>query len=415
VSTVPPTPDTDVVVVGAGLSGLGAALRLHRRGHAVVVADGADAVGGRVRTDEVDGFLLDRGFQVLLTAYPELGWALDLAPLDLRAFHPGAIVARGGRLHRVGDPLRRPADLAPSVLAPIGTPLDKLRVLNLRRQVRSGPVDDLLRKPDTTAEQRLRWAGFSDAMIDRFFRPLFGGIALDPTLSFSSRTLEFVFRMLADGDTAVPAHGMGRMPAQMAAGLPDGAVRLGEPVTEVRPDGVTLAGGERIGARAVVVATGADAAAELVGTPDPGWVGVTTVWFAADRPPVDEPYIVLDGDGTGPVTNAAVMSTVSPAYAPAGHHLIGASLTGTGPAPESAARTQLRSWFGGEVDRWEALRVDMIRHAQPARPPGYDPDPPVEVADGIVVAGDHRATASINGALATGRRAADALDTRLRG
>jgi len=413
VTTIPPTPDTDVVVVGAGLAGLAAARRLQRSGFDVVVLDGADAVGGRVRTDEVDGFLLDRGFQILLTAYPELEWALDLDALDLRAFLPGALVWRRGRFHRLGDPLRRPRDLPASARARVGTPLDKLRVLRFRRSVRLGTVDALLARPDTTAEQRLRWAGFSDGMIDAFFRPLFGGIALDPTLAFSSRTLEFVFRMLAEGDAAVPAGGMARVPDQIAAGLAPGTVRLGEPVAAVDTTAVQLAGGARLGARAVIVATGADEATRLTGAPDPGWRGVTTVWFAADAAPVAEPLIVLDGDRRGPVVDLAVLSAVSPRYAPPGRHLVAASIPGTPPGVEAEGRAQLREWFGAEVDGWATLRVDAIAHAQPARPPGYPVDPPAVLDSGVVVAGDHRATASIDGALASGRRAAHAVISRL--
>jgi hypothetical protein len=414
VSSTPPAPETDVVVVGAGLAGLGAALRLHREGFSVRVVERADAVGGRVRTDEVDGFLLDRGFQVLLTAYPELDWAVEGDALDLCEFQPGALVALAGRLHRVGDPLRRPRDLPATLRAPIGSPLDKLRILRFRQQVTTGSLDDLLRRADTTAEERLRRVGFGPTLIDRFFRPLFGGIALDPTLQFSSRTLEFVFRMLARGTSAVPAGGMGRLPAHLAGRLPAGAVHLDAPVESVAAGSVTLAGGERVGARAVVVATGGDVAARLVGTPDPGWVGVTTIWFESPEPPVDEPVIVLDGDGLGPVTNLAVMSRVSSRYAPAGRHLVAASLPGTPADAEASARAQLARWFGAVVAEWATIRVDRIPHAQPARPPGYDPAPPVEVADGVVVAGDHRATASINGALASGRHAADAVVARLR-
>ena len=405
-----PDGTVDVVVVGAGLAGLSAARHLHRAGRSVVVLEASDGVGGRVRTDHVDGFLLDRGFQVLLTAYPEAARQLDLGALQLRAFDPGAEVYTGGRFHVVGDPLRQPRSLPATVLAPVGSPLDKLRLLALRRRVRRTPPPDLLRGPDEPTLDRLRAAGFSTRMIDRFFRPLFGGIQLDPSLSSSARMFDVIFRMLSEGDSAVPAAGMGAIPAQLADGLPAGTVQLGRAVTAIEGTGVRLADGGALDSRAVVVATDGPAASRLLGVRAVGSKEVACVYFAADAAPTRHKYVVLDGAASGPVLNVAVMSNVAPSYAPAGQHLIAAAM----PLPpdgdlEAAARAQLRGWWGASVDGWRHLRTYRIAHGQPDQSPPFHPRERVALGEGRFVCGDHRDTASIQGALFSGRRCAEAV------
>ena len=410
----------DVVVVGAGLAGLAAALRLVEKGHRPLVLERTDGPGGRVRTDAVDGFRLDRGFQILLTAYPETQRLLDYDALDLRAFEPGAVVRVDDRFHRVADPFRRPGDAFTALRAPIGSLSDKLAILRFRRSVRAvDDCDDLFARPETTARERLSEAGFSDRMIERFLGPLFAGIALDPTLSFSSRFLEFVFRMLSDGDAAVPADGMGAMADQLAAGLPDGTLRFEADVTAAAADHV-IVDGSRVDAAAVVVAVDAADAARLTGGEivDRGHTSVTTRWFAAPEPPVRRPAIVLGPLG-GAVTNLAVMSQLSERYSTDGRALVAVSTAGGAGAEPASSPTDadvtatLREWYGAAVDGWETIRVDRIVRAQPVQAVGIEPDQSVRLPSGLFVAGDHRQNASINGALLSGRRAGEAVAARL--
>lgn len=416
--------EPDVLIVGAGLAGLQCARRLDEHGVEVQVLEASDGVGGRVRTDVVDGFLLDRGFQVLLTADPEARAALDYRGLELHPFEPGALVRSDGRFVRVTDPFRQPRHAFATALAPVGSVGDKLRIARLRRQAAaaSGVVSA---EPDVSTRSALVAAGFSTRVIDQFLAPLFGGILLDRDLSASRRVFDFVYRMLATGDAALPVRGMGAIPEQLAAALPPGTVELGVEVEAVRPgpDGAeaVLAGGARRTARAVVVATDGPTAARLTGgVPDPGSVGAVCLWFAAAAAPVDEPLIVLDGDQDGPVNNLCVPSVVCPPYAPPGAHLVSATvLGGTGDAPdhllEAGVRDQLTGWFGGDVEDWKLLRTDRIVHAQPRQPPGH-PNPsnrPPEVAPHLYVCGDHMDIASIHGALASAGRAATAVLTGL--
>ncbi|MDY7103425.1 MAG: NAD(P)/FAD-dependent oxidoreductase [Actinomycetota bacterium] len=414
--------EVDVCVVGAGLAGLTAARGLVEGGADVALLEASDGPGGRVRTDEVDGFLLDRGFQILLTAYPAAQRDLDYDALDLKRFDPGARIRvsdrDGGRDATVADPLRRPSELWPTLTAPVGSPLDKLRLARLVATVRLTDPRRLLRAPDTTTAAALAEAGISAESIERFWRPLFAGIQLDPELEVSRRFFTVILRMLATGDSAVPARGMGAIPAQLAAHLPDGCLRTGAEVAGIeraRAAGdsrwrVDLTDGDSVRAAAVVVATEGPVAARLTGIPDPGSRPVSCLWYSAPEPPDGGPRLLLDGTGAGPVRNVAAMSEVAPSYAPAGRCLIAAAAPGTLVDVDDAdARAQLRGWFGPVVDRWEHLRTDRIAHGHPDQRPPFHPKRRVRLEPGLFVCGDHRDTASIQGALFSGRRTATAV------
>jgi phytoene dehydrogenase-like protein len=412
----------DAVIVGAGVAGLTCARRLHQEGLDIAVLEASDGVGGRVRTDRVEGFLLDRGFQVLLTGYPEAQRWLDYEDLHLHELYPGALVRADGRFQRVADPYRRPLDAILSARGSIVGPRDYRALARLRSRVRQGPVEAVLSRREKTSLELLREIGLSERAIDRFFRPFFGGVLLDASLSTSSRMLEFVMRMFWLGQAALPAGGMQAIPDQLAAALPAGTIRLGARVAGVDAGAVTLSSGERVECRVVIVATDGPAAAVLLPqVVAPASRGVTCLSFAADTDPVGAgPVLLLNGDGTGPVANACVVSAVAPTYAPPGAALVSVTVLGVpsqdDAALEASVREHLASWFGDRVGSWRHLRTDRIRHALPALdPPALEPaDRAVRLAPGVYVCGDHRDTASLNGAMASGRRAAQAAVEELR-
>ncbi len=403
--------DVPVVVVGAGLAGLSCAVELVLRGRSVLVLEASDGVGGRARTDVVDGFRLDRGFQVLLTSYPEARRTLDLPALGLRAFHPGALVRLGGRFHRVVDPWRKPLSALAGLFSPVGSFGDKWLVRSLRARTRAGAPEDAWRRTETTTAEALEAFGFSASMIERFFRPFFGGVFLERDLATSSRFFEYTFRMFSEGDAAVPALGMGEMARQLARRLPAGALRLASPVAGISEGRVTLSSGEPVAASTVVVATEAAEARTLLDTPARASRGVSCVYFDAETDPVGQPVLVLNGEGTGIVNHLAVTSTVAPTYAPPGRSLVCVSVLAPHVPDVDVVREELCAWYGAQVRSWRHLRTYRIPAALPVfePPTALAPAPSPRVAPHRFVAGDHRLFPSIEGALLSGRRAAEAV------
>ncbi|MFI9011857.1 NAD(P)/FAD-dependent oxidoreductase [Actinosynnema sp. NPDC053489] len=415
-----PEPDADVVVVGAGLAGLAAAVRLHRAGLAVVVCEAGDDVGGRVRTDEVDGFLLDRGFQVLLPAYPEVRRLFDLPALELRPFLRGAVaVADSGRYHLV-PPWRRPSAAA-SIAADaarfaLGRPRDVAALGALSARDLLAP-DAVLRRqsPDRSIRAELSHWGVSERTVREVLGPFLAGVFLDPALTDSARLFHLIWRCFLRGGGAVPDAGMRELPRQLARALPSGAIRTRCAVDRVRGTGVDLADGTAIRARAVVVATDGTTAQRLVPeVPEPVWHGVTT-WYFATAPGDGEPVLLLDG-GSGLLLNTAVISAVAERRAPAGRALVSASVPGrVGSDDEARVRQRLAEMYGRDTRRWDVVARYEIPHALPALGPGRPLRRPVRFGGGRYVCGDHRDTGSIQGALVSGRRAADAVRRDLRG
>ncbi len=401
-----------VIVVGAGLAGLTCARALHQEGVRVTVFDAADEVGGRVRADIVDGFPLDRGFQVLLTAYPEARRWLDYDALDLQTFYSGALVHTGAGLHRLADPWRHPLAAVASLWGPIGSLADKARVARLRLRLAGIDAEQLFARPEATSAQRLAECGFSPAMTDAFLRPFFSGIFLERELATTSRMLEFTFKMFAEGVAAVPAAGMGAVPRQLADGLPPGTVRLRTAVREATPTFVRLDNGESIDADAVVIATDAWNASPLAGTPTarPGR-SVRCHYFRAPSAPVEPRTLVLDGTGGGPANNACVRAGLPGTDG----WLVSASVQEpfTASIDEEAeeVRRQLARWFAVDTAEWRRLRSYSIENALPDQSVGaLDPThvaPRLE--SGLFVCGDYRHTGSIQGAMVSGRTTASAV------
>jgi glycine/D-amino acid oxidase-like deaminating enzyme len=398
----------DVAVVGAGLAGLRAARELTARGLDVALLDAADRPGGRMATDVVDGFRCDRGFQVLNTSYPALRAVADLDALDLRAFEPGAAI-RGtdGGLHVFANPLRRPSlawSSATDALLPV---LDKAKLVAWTARVLATPPQRTAGLIDRSALADFAAAGLTGPAVERFLRPFLSGVLAERELETSAGYVRLLWRSFAIGTIAVPAQGMGALPAQLAAGLPDGVLRLGARVDSVRPGAVTTERGE-LAARAVVVATDPVAAGALLpGLPVPAMRSLTTYYHVPDEAPADLPLLHLDATG-GPVANTVVLTAAAPGYSPDTRALVSTSVVGTA-IDESVVRRELGAIYGRPTGRWEHLHTAEVREALPAFRPGHPVRRDVALGDGLFVAGDHRDTPSTQGALVSGRRAARAV------
>ena len=426
-------PSFPVLIVGAGLSGLTCALRLHQAGIPVHIIEASDGVGGRVRTDQVDGFLLDRGFQVYLSAYPQAGELLDLEALELQAFEPGAIVYDGKGLKRVMDVFRRPRYLIGSALSSIGSLADKMRVALLRFQTLGSSEEEIRDHKDQSTESFLREFGFSEKMINGFFRCFYGGIFLETELRTSSRMFEFTFKMFSQGSATLPARGMGSIPLQLARRLPAETIRINSPATSVTCSSVTLANGSVLQGSHVVLATQASQTSEFIpsfSSHAPQWRSVTNVYYAADKSPLKEAIIALNGSSKGLVNNVCVPSDVSPLYAPEGKSLISVSLLGLHRDEHipTEVKKELAAWFGEQVDGWQHLRTDIIKHALPEQAPEENQQNDTEAdtgthteapkgflkIDDIMICGDHTTSASIEGAIISGNQTAAALLASIR-
>ncbi len=405
-----------VVIVGAGLAGLTCAKVLAECGAEVVVFEASDSVGGRVRTDESSGFLLDRGFQVYFTAYPVSKRHLDHAALDLKPFDPGAIIHRGRKRSVLSDPVRDPKALVPSLLSDAATFPDKLRTLGLvagsvlERAETAGELDRM----DFSSLELLRRYGFSERIIDDFYRPFYGGIFLDRSLSTSSRVLRFTLKMLSTGKTAVPARGIGEIPKQLAARLPLEVVRTESPVLRLLRDGERVVGvetpGEQHEADAVVMATDAPTSRKLTGHATPeGSVGQLCAYYAAEGVRSGK-KIVLNAEDGGFVNNAVEISAVAPLYAPRGQHLLNVVALGGFDLPDEEVYRR----GVAEVTRWypEAdltpLAIYRIPYAQFPQPPGVHEELPENRTSTprLVLAGDYTEDSSINGSMLSGEKAA---------
>lgn len=412
------------------MAGLACAVRLKAAGIDALLLDGSDGVGGRVRTDLVDGFRLDRGFQILLTAYPEAQRLLRYDDLDLARFRSGALIhypqANAGKPWlTLLNPFQEPLSVFQTLASPIGTLADKLRIVELLRQTQSLPVDELFQQMPTTTLQRLHNLGFSDRIIDLFFRPFFGGVFLEDALTTSSTFFDFCFRMFFSGDAAVPALGIGELANQLARRLSPEQIQLNSPVAQLDGTRVVLADGRTIQAETIVLAVDPASAARLLNRPAPGSLAfnhTTCTYFAAPASwqlPNDLPkkMLMLNPRRSSAVHNMTIVSDIAPTYAPAGQRLISVSTQGLETVDEASLtdriRRELTDWFGEGVQQWHHLRTYHIPQAlpaySPASPGAGTTHQPLKLADGLYQCGDQSAYPSLNAALQTGRLVAEQI------
>ncbi|KUJ54545.1 oxidoreductase [Streptomyces albus subsp. albus] len=412
---------SDVVIVGAGPAGLSAAHQLTSAGLAVTVLEADSRVGGRMTTDQVDGFRLDRTGQLLLTSFPELRRAPGLRGLTLRPFAPGVLVHSEGRTQRVGAPrstrgaFTTARALATAARAPRVGALDQARLSGALRRLAGQPATRLLDRPDRPVGATLDGRGLPARAIETFLRPLLVSLLGDPGLTTSSRCADLVLHGYARGRLCLPAGGAAALPELLAVALPPDTVRTGVRAVAASTTSVATAEHGEFGCRSVLVATGARAAAELLpGLRLPAFHPVTVLHHTTDQPPLREPALILAADGRGPVAHTTVASEVDPSRTPPGRVLVTSTVLGAAAgmppaALDRAARAQLAAIYGTSTTGWQLLGVHHDPYAIPAMPAPHDPRRPVRVLSGLYVCGDHRDTSTVQGALFSGRRAARAI------
>jgi phytoene dehydrogenase-like protein len=400
----------DVVVVGAGLAGLAATIHLARAGVDVLLLEASDDVGGRVRTDIVDGFRIDRGFQVIASSYPELRSLVDLGEIDLRPFVPGVGVYGGGVVHRLLDPRHDPSAVRSALTAPIGSWADRVRLARYALELLSTPGDDLADAEDRPASEAFVAAGLSARAIDRLLRPFLRGVVLEEDLVTSRRFVDLAVRSMLRGPVAIPAGGMQQLPRALGRLVPPDRLTLECSVTKLTPRTVQTSLGS-VKTSNVVIATDPAAAHTLLDDfTSPVMRSVTTFFHATDAAPWPEPLLLVDGE-QNLVANSVVLSQAAAEYAPPGAALIATSVLGTRDDVDTERRVRQRvaSLYGCSTAGWELVATRAIGHALPAMPAPHDFRRPVRLAPGRYVAGDHRDSGSIQGALVSGRRAAEAV------
>ncbi|WCJ30507.1 FAD/NAD(P)-binding oxidoreductase family protein [Euphorbia peplus] len=427
---IQPHRKTGVIVIGAGLAGLAAATKLKSENIPFLLLESSDGVGGRVRTDTVDGFLLDRGFQIFITAYPEAQKLLDYQALDLQRFYSGARIYFDGKFHTVADPLRHFSDAVQSLGNPIGSVFDKLLIALTRIQVMTKSDDEILTDDEVSTVDLLRSIGFSDSIIRRFFTPFFGGIFFDRELETTSRLFNFIFKCLALGENTLPANGIGAIPNQLAAKLPENSILLNTRVASVDFDelnatpSVRLENGETIESEiGVILAVEEREADKLLAGKNIKPVqkksarSTVCVYFSSDpgQIPVKDPALFLNGSGKGMVNNMFFATNVATSYGPSGKALVSVSLIGYfDDVSDDDLRTEIVKemcdWFDGSmVMTWKHLRTYRIKFAQPNQSTPSDLMKKSNVRSDLCLCGDYMTSATFDGALVSGRRAVEAL------
>jgi phytoene dehydrogenase-like protein len=419
-----------IVIIGAGLAGLTCARELVREGQRVLVLEAAEQVGGRIRTDmHEDGYRLDRGFQVLFTAYPAARRHLNFENLKQRFFAPGALLTKHGRLYEMADPLGTPGGLLPELFNPLLSPADMLHILRLRAEVARYSAAEIFAgkgQPggrDESIEAYLRRLGFTEqGFIANFARPFYGGIFLDHTLATSARLFRFLCKMQASGGIVLPAEGMQRVPEMLAATLPSGSLRLrarvsGIQVQDGRVSGVRLATGEAIATKQVVVATDSSAAMHLTGEKLPTRARSSVcLYFGSRERLYKQRKILLNPAPDAYVNHATLLSNIAPTYAPPHRHLLSATILEPGADDdeqiEHRARAEMATWFPAQdLQTWQVLGIYRLPFSQLAQPPGFFDSLPSHTTTtcGLYLAGEYTAASSIQGAMQSGEDVASTL------
>lgn len=409
--------EKDVIIIGAGLSGLSAAVHLQNDGREVFILESTDRAGGRIKTDLHDGFRLDRGFQVLLTAYPEARKILNYKDLNLQKMLPGADVIFDGGSFEVADPFRRPSALFSTIFAPVGSLKDKLNTFLLKKRLQNQSIEQVFNQPEITTIEKIKKYGFSSRMIERFYAPFLSGIYLENELKTSSRMFDFVMKMFSDGDVAIPALGMEEIPKQLVAKLPKDSILCNQKVVDIVGNKVFTEDEKCFEANQILIATNAnELSGRFVAQQKNEMQQVTNVYFEASKAPSKSAIVTLNASKNRKwVNNLTVLTNVSKAYAPEGKILVSVSCNGIFDEEDDeiaeSMKKELLPWYGADILKWKMIKTYRIHYALPNQDSVSDniSAADIQLSNTLFICGDHLMNGSINAALKTGRIAAETM------
>ena len=407
-----------ITIIGAGISGLTAAVYLHKKGFPIHIIEASDRVGGRIKTDIVNGFRLDRGFQVLLTEYPETKALLDYKKLNLKRFLPGASVFYDGGKFEIADPFRRPSALFATIFAPVGSLKDKINTFLLKNKLVKISVSAIFKQPETDTVSALKKYGFSDKMITRFYKPFFSGIFLENDLKTSSNMFDFVMKMFSEGDAAIPEMGMEEIPKQLLAMLPPNSVTYNTKITKIEGTKITTYNNEVFNADKIIIATEATSiASNYIPKVKQNFHSVSNVYFEATVAPTKKAIVVLNASPKLKfVNNLVVLTNVSDKYASEGKILISVSVNGNQTIDDEILaqniKTEMKSWYGQQVDSWKLIKTYHINYALPNQDQVTNEltDSDLKIDENVYICGDHLLNGSINAAMQSGRLVAELIE-----
>ena len=407
-----------ITIIGAGISGLTAAVYLHQKGYKIQILEASDRAGGRIKTDSIDGFRLDRGFQVLLTEYPETVALLDYKKLNLKRFLPGATVLYDEGQFEIADPFRRPSGTFATLFAPVGSLKDKINTFFLKNKLVKIAVSDVFKQPEIDTILQLKKYGFSPKMIDRFYKPFFSGIFLENDLKTSSNMFDFVMKMFSEGDAAIPELGMEEIPKQLVAMLPSNSIQYNAKVSAIENNKIICENGATFETDKIIIATEAiGLAGNYISKTKENFHQVTNVYFEAKKAPTKKAVVVLNAATNKKwVNNLTVMSNVSNQYAPIGKVLISISYNGIPTIDDTTLaenmKTELKKWYGNQIDDWKMLKTYRIKYGLPNQEKVSNEvsNSEIKINENLFICGDHLLNGSINAAMKTGRMVAELVD-----